>query len=121
MALLEKAAGQGHAYAMYGLGSILDAGNEHDRAVEWLTKGAEAGLPKAMFHLGYMLDAGKGVAEPNYPAAAGWYRRAADAGFEDAANNLSVMYTIGRPGRGGHSEKHNLHLLSSARLYVRSP
>jgi len=98
MALLEKAAGQGHAYAMQTLGSIHRAWKEYEQAVKWVTEGAEAGLPKAMFDLGCHLDSGQGVAAPDYPAAAGWFRRAADAGHADAANNLSNMYTLGRGG-----------------------
>ena len=96
MALLEKAAGQGHAYAMVVLGSVHRARKEHEQAVEWFTKGAEAGLPGAMYDLGCRLDTGEGVAAPDYPAAAGWYRRAADAGHGGAAFNLSSMYQVGR-------------------------
>jgi len=43
MALLEKAAGQGHAYAMQKLGRIHHVREEHQQAIEWSTKGAEAG------------------------------------------------------------------------------
>jgi len=96
MALLEKAAGQGHAYAMYTLGVVHYAWNEHEEAVKWYTKGADAGLPKAMLNLGCRLDQGEGVAAPDYPAAADWYRRAAEAGDGAAANNLAGMYYIGR-------------------------
>jgi TPR repeat protein len=95
MALLEQAAGQGHAYAMYELGCICDDRKEHEQAVEWFTKGAEAGLPRAMFNLGSLLDNGEGVAAPDITAAAVWYRRAADAGDGKAANHLSNMYTLG--------------------------
>jgi len=95
MALIEQAAGQGHAYAMEALGSIHDVRKEHVLAVEWFTKGAEAGLPRAMSSLGTKLYAGEGVAAPDYPAAVGWYGRAADAGFGIAAFNLSSMYTLG--------------------------
>ena len=95
-ALLEKAAGQGHAYAMQILGSIHIVRKEHEQAVEWYTKGAEAGVPRAMFNLGVCLDMGEGGAAPDYPAAADWYRRAADAGHAEAAHNLSTMYTVGR-------------------------
>jgi TPR repeat protein len=52
MALLEKAAGQGHAYAMQALGCIHLARNANEQALTWFTKGAEAGLPKAMFNAG---------------------------------------------------------------------
>jgi len=56
MALLNKAAGQGHAYAMDALGNIHHDRKERVLAVEWYTKGAEAGLPRAMFNLGALLD-----------------------------------------------------------------
>ena len=95
-ALLEKAAGQGHVYAMDTLGDLHDTRKEHEHAVAWFTKAAEAGLPKAMHNLGVYLDEGKGVAAPDHPAAAGWYRRAADAGHGPAANNLCRMYNVGR-------------------------
>jgi TPR repeat protein len=58
MALLEQAAGQGHAYAMHELAGIHAARTDHT-------------------------------------AAAGWYRRAADAGSGQAANTLSGWYTLG--------------------------
>ena len=96
MALMEKAAGQGHAYAMDMLGSCHAMRKEHILAVEWYTKGAEAGLPQAMFNLGCALDKGEGVAAPGHPAAADWYRRAADEGNAAAAMNLCAMYTVGR-------------------------
>jgi len=79
MALMEKAAGQGHAYAMYELGGVHHVRKEYKQAVEWLTKGAEAGLPGATFHLGTLLDQGEGMAAPDYPAAADLYRQG-DAG-----------------------------------------
>jgi len=96
MAYLEKAAGQGHAYAMGMLSEMLFMMNDEVRAVEWLTKGAEAGLPSAMFNLGCSFDKGQGVAAPDYPSAAGWYKLAADAGDASAAVNLSSMYLVGR-------------------------
>jgi len=81
---------------MSALGNIHEERKEHERAVLWYTKGAEAGLPRAMFNLGSLLVDGKGVAAPDYPAAVDWYRRAADAGVGAAAANLSAMYTVGR-------------------------
>ena len=88
MALLEKAAGQGHAYAKNWLGMLYHGWKEHEHAVEWFTKGAEAGLPTAMFNAGTSLDEGRGVAAPDYPAALDWYRRAASDGNGEAAVNL---------------------------------
>ena len=98
---MEKAAGQGHAYAMFELGQIHRVRKEDEQAVAWFTKGAEAGLPKAMYSLGFYLAKGQGVAAPDYPAVAGWYRRAADAGSAEAALNLSYMYAVGC-GRAWH-------------------
>ena len=95
MAYLEKAAGQGHAYAMDELGWFHSERKEHEKAVKWYTKGADAGLPKAMFNLGFCLEKGEGVAAADYPAAADWYRRAADAGHAGAASNLAGMYNLG--------------------------
>jgi TPR repeat protein len=108
VALLEKAAGQGHAYAMYVLATIHVTREGYEQAVAWFTKGAEAGLPKAMFELGLCLDQGVGVAAPDYPAAAGWYRRAADAGHASGRGlhsftsqlNLSAFHGIGGARRG---------------------
>ena len=52
VALLEKAAGQGHAYAMDVLGGVFRRWKEHERSLAWYAKGAEAGLPTAMFNYG---------------------------------------------------------------------
>ena len=93
MALLEKAAGQGHAYAMNTLGNIHHVRKEHEQAVAWFTEAAEAGLPEAMFNLANSLNDGEGVAAPDHQAAAEWYRRAGQAGHGSAAHNLSNMYT----------------------------
>ena len=98
MALIEKAAGQGHAYAMHALGSIYYAREEREHAVAWFTKGAVAGLPQAMYNLGSCLDQGQGMAAPDHPAAADWYRRAADAGDGRAAMKLARSAAVG-PGR----------------------
>jgi TPR repeat protein len=80
VAILEKAAGQGHVHAMMMLGSIHHTRKEDEQDVLWTTKAAEAGLPEAMFSLGCCLDNGEGVAAPDPMAAMDWYRRAADAG-----------------------------------------
>jgi TPR repeat protein len=96
VALLEKAAGQGHVYAMCTLRGIHHKRKEHEQAMRWATQAAEAGLPKAMFSLGCSFDKGEGMAAPDYPAAADWYRRAVDAGSGKSAKNLASMYTLGR-------------------------
>jgi len=96
VAFLEKAAGQGHTHAMHMLGELHRLRREHEQAVGWFTMGAEAGLPESKLTLAFCLDTGEGVAAPDYPAAADWYRQAADAGECEAANNLSHMYSVCR-------------------------
>jgi TPR repeat protein len=96
MALLEKAAGQGHVHAMFVLGGIHHERKEHEQAVAWKTKAAEAGWPDAMFDLGCYLAGEGGLPDPQ--AAMGWFRRAADAGHGGAARNISIMYTLGNGG-----------------------
>jgi TPR repeat protein len=73
---------------MHALGETHRARKELEHAVGWYTKAAEAGLPKPMFCLGWLLDAGEGVAAPDYPAAADWYRHAGEAGHGEGASNL---------------------------------
>jgi len=111
IALLEKAAGQGQAYAMFKLGADVHAnGNEHELSLGWITKAAEAGLPPALHSLGMLLDEGVGGVAPDCPAAAGWYRRAAAGGDGDAAMvshagtsvlGWSAWYELRRSGGGG--------------------
>ena len=81
---------------MFALGSFHGKRKEYEQAVAWYSKGAEAGLPEAMFNHGALLDKGHGLAAPDCLAAAGWYRRAADAGNGNAAEQLSNFYTVGR-------------------------
>jgi TPR repeat protein len=95
------------------LGNMHDKRKEHEQAVKWYTKGAEAGLPQAMFRLARCLDSGEGVAAPDSPAAADWYRRAADAGLGLAANNLSHMYALGR----GWAR----HIMAATALHIVDP
>jgi len=114
MALMEKAAGQGHAYAMCSLGNIHQSRKEDTLAVEWYTKAAEAGLPRAMYMLG------EGMAAPDHTAAASWYRRAVyvgggHLGVGGSAVNLCDMYTV---GRGRASQIELLPALSTSILWT---
>jgi TPR repeat protein len=100
MALLEKAAGQGHVHAMYAVGSIHYLWKEHEQAVAWSTKAAEAGLPEAMFSLGCCLANGEGAAAPDHQAGMGWFRRATDAGHGGAVQVESSLpiHSLKAPG-----------------------
>jgi len=69
---------------MLFLGNMHDK-KENEQALKWYTKGAEAGLPKAMHNYAVYVHEGRCAAAPDYPAAADWYRRAADAGDAESA------------------------------------
>ena len=64
MALLEKAARQGHMHAAVALGDFHHARGECAQAVEWFTQCAEAGVPRAMFSLGQALTLVQISAQP---------------------------------------------------------
>mmetsp|Transcript_33172 Transcript_33172/g.81520 ORF Transcript_33172/g.81520 Transcript_33172/m.81520 type:complete len:260 (-) Transcript_33172:1040-1819(-) len=57
--LLEAAAAQGHVYAMLTLASNHYHRKDFELAVEWATKGADAGLPRAMHTLAMCLERGR--------------------------------------------------------------
>ena len=70
---MEKAAGQGHAYAMQYQGNMYCVRKEYEQAVKWFTKGAEAGLPgtprgmprQGRGHGGAGLPGGGGLVPPS--------------------------------------------------------
>ncbi len=59
----------------------------------WLPS-AETGDPEAQTHVGEIFERGLG-GEPNYEAAAIWYRRAAEQGNQRAQFNLGTLYEQG--------------------------
>jgi len=69
------------------------------------TKGAEAGLPECMHNLALYFHEGWGMAAPDHPAAAEWYRRAANAGDGAAAMSLCRLYMAGRGWARQQSDK----------------
>jgi len=69
-----------------------------------------------MFNIGALIEQGLGVAAPDYPAAADWYRQAAEAGDGDAAANLRILY---RPRLGlSYSARHSTLYASHSTLYA---
>jgi len=81
-------------------------------------EGRRGRLAGRVFNLGVYLDKGQGVAAPDSPAAAGWYRRAADAGVGAAATNLYTMTKVGR-GRAGQTTPATSFLHISNPLFVK--
>jgi len=72
---------------------------DHDQALKWFRKAAEAGNVDAEFELGTRYEAGEGV-EQNYVEAAYWYRRASEhvpnlGGAGQARFHLGLLYMNG--------------------------
>jgi TPR repeat protein len=92
----EQAAAQGHAFAMFGLGTLYEEERHRDlqEAIEWHTKAAELGNKGAMYHLASLYR----DADP--AAADNWFERAGG----DHAENISIdmmWSTFGLDGPDG--------------------
>jgi hypothetical protein len=126
---------------MRGMGHVWSHKDNLDRAAHWYRLAAEAGDPAAMFHLGWTFE-GHGMGdiksfiaalakargaddaddqateEPrlsrqSFESAADWYRRAADAGFAPAMNNLGDLYGLGRLGKSDPQTAFQWHLAAA--------
>ncbi len=131
-ALYAQAAELDHAGAQNRLGQYYHAGlgvpKDHSKALHWLRAAATAGDPAHVFDLAQALESDGPQADP--VEAARLYQQAADAGHQEAAVNLAVLYQDGtgvpqdldrafalyqNPAQAGHARaQNNLGL-----LYVR--
>ncbi|CAF3357993.1 unnamed protein product, partial [Rotaria sp. Silwood2] len=105
-----EAAGQDNAEGMYNLAMLYDRGlgvkKDHRLATHLYEQAAlqptqvpktnrqNIGVAESQHALGLRYYNGVDVAK-NYATAAYWYKRAADNGCEQAANNLGIMYLEG--------------------------
>ncbi|MGR2740816.1 tetratricopeptide repeat protein [Billgrantia sp. Q4P2] len=91
----------GDADAMGALYDIYNYLDQYDEAMEWLLLSAEAGNQDSMNWLGQLArdDEKNYATDPErLEAAAEWYRRAAEAGYAPAMNNLaSALNHLGHP------------------------
>jgi TPR repeat protein len=91
LALLEKAANQGHEEAIYHMGL-----NTHEKkSIAWLLQGAKQGHPDSQNELGKSYEAGKGVLK-DFKSAVEWYTKAAEQDHAGAQYNLGLMFAKGR-------------------------
>lgn len=99
--LMQKAAGQGHAEAIGGVGyfyaNAVVVPKDEAKAVEWFRKGAEKGGPRTQYNLGRMLLDGKGIARDE-KAGLEWMRKAAEQGVMEASATLGSAYYSGKFG-----------------------
>lgn len=104
--------------AQFELGQLYEFGKgveqNYQKALEWYTRSAEAGLSKAEYSIGLLYEQGRGVAE-NYTMAAAWYQKAAEKNDPWALNNLAFLYSHGR-GVEQSDEKANELYIQAANL-----
>ena len=93
-----KAAADGDASAMAGVGLLYDTGHgvpqNFTAALSWYERSAQAGFVPAMFDTAAMYDNGRGT-PVNRPQAVYWYRMAAAHGNGRAAYDLGLIYRDG--------------------------
>jgi TPR repeat protein len=86
----------GIGYATAAIGEIYfrglsDAGQDYNKAMEWLLKAADQGSYTAMNRIGHMYEMGKGV-ERNEETSKKWYTKAAEHGSVGAMNKIALLY-----------------------------
>ncbi|MCE8027409.1 sel1 repeat family protein [Halomonas daqingensis] len=84
----------GDADAMGALYDIYTYLDQHDEAMEWLLRSAEAGNLDSMNWLGQLArddEENYATETERLAAAAEWYRKAAEAGYAPAMSNLAVV------------------------------
>jgi len=91
---------KGDAAAAYSLGSRFSRGDhgfplDIDKARVWLERAGEAGIPSAWHNLAVLLDSKRNPGGPDRVEAVKYFRRAAEAGFAGAQNNLGWRYYKG--------------------------
>lgn len=100
---MHMAAKAGSSKAMAELGAMYEHGIDVERdpqkAMEWFTRGAEAGDPVAMVGLAQCYFTGMGSVAADHAAARSWFRKAADLGSPMAMNSLGIMDERGMGGR----------------------
>ena len=99
LALLEKAAKEGHDDAICKIGLIYANGEgvqkNFKKAVTWFTQAASKNHPDAQNELGKSYEAGKGVLK-DFKSAIEWYTKAAEQDHDGAQYNLGLMFSKGR-------------------------
>jgi|GEM_PF-3806450 len=89
--------------ADYEKGMAAQSQRYHSRALELLTRSADAGYVVAILELGRMYVAGDGVIQ-NKETAFSWYKKAADKGDPVGEYKIGMMYLRGRGVRRSYDE-----------------
>ena len=93
-----RAAGEGHAWAQFALGNMMELAQGTSRndlaARQWYEAASAQGIAEAQMHLARMLQAGRG-GPADLSRAVELYERAAAQGHEQAATNLALLHLQG--------------------------
>ena len=118
LAWMKRAAAQGHAEALGGMGYFYAAGvaveKNEEEAVRWFRQGAAKGSARAQLNLGQMLVSGKGVAKDEEEGWK-WIERAAGQGLPDALYAQGEILFLGKYGQSRDETKAFPKLLEAAR------
>ena len=108
MALFQRAAAKGNAFAEYLVGVAYMGGagvaKDEAKAVEWFKRGAAHGNVSANYWFGEMTAKGRGGLKENWEAAIPNFRAAAAGGVSDAYVELAIAYEKGYGGLARNDE-----------------
>ena len=104
VALFERAATSGQPAAMLALADAHKDRGETQKALEWMTRAAEAGLPFAQAEIGLKYETGDGVPQDTR-AAVIWYSKAARGGSAIGAARLYRLGADAAPDKHGSLEE----------------
>jgi TPR repeat protein len=91
VAVLRRAAENGHAPSQVLLAEILDRAELNEEAIVWFRRAAEQGDAAGAYGLGAMYLAGEGVKQDPQEAYR-WFARAAEKGYAPAILSLASAY-----------------------------
>jgi TPR repeat protein len=91
---------RGNAYAALEIGSRFSSGRDGfpfdiGKAKVWFERAGAAGIPSAWHNLAVLIDSKRNRGSPDLVDAIKYFRRAAEAGFAGAQNNLGWAYYKG--------------------------
>ena len=103
-----RAAAQGHAKGQVLLALIYFNGRgvlqDRGEAAKWFRKAADQGLPRAQYLLALLLKDGKNDPPDNLPHASHLLQSAAHNGYQEAQNELGVVYELGLGTKQSYTE-----------------
>ncbi len=100
---------RGNAYAALEIGSRFSSGRDGfpfdiGKARVWFERAGAAGIPSAWHNLAVLIDSKRNAGGPDRVEAIKYFRKAAEAGFSGAQNNLGWAYYKGNGLKKNYTE-----------------